>query len=918
MAAGAWPWRRRGRLQLLIVATLCCMCSIRAVLSLGSMNSMAASYGEKGQTLCSLRAEKANAVTCFGSDVASVYGAPPRLPLVGLAGGDAFVCGLSMGICQPYCWGNNIYVGAGVPAVGDKHYEALSAGDNHLCALRQSASYNGSGAMAAVDCWGYNMTGSFITAPLVSITSGSFFSCGLFAANFTPVCWGDETASGAISMAPKELAFNSITAGGYHVCGILQTNQRLFCWGRSFDTQAGVPKVTVFTSLVAGKFLTCGLHKKTHLPFCWGLSLPNNRPMPTNVPFSTLVAGDYFICGLPMVASLPPQCWGSGYPVILPTGIGPGICSSLPCMPGTYSLSADAVKALAASGVTLCPNPSDNVCINCSVGCSKGLIESSPCSSSADRHCSYDCSHCNHNTTCLAECTNSPKTTRTESIQIPIIIGELVTAVVVIGVLLMVVFFCVRRKLSKVAKVERNAKSSSKITQLHDQGVRKSSFRSIPKVMKPSDNITLETIIRARFFTYRELDEATSGFAQESEIGRGSFYCVYKGVLSDGTLVAVKRPAIITSSQQSYSLQDFNIEIDLLSRLNHAHLLNLVGYCNEGGEHLLVYEYMENGTLFEHLHGQGLAEQLSWITRVKIAVQAARGLEYLHGYACPPVIHRDIKSANILLDDEFNARVADFGLSLLGPSDSSKPIDELPVGTLGYLDPEYYRLHYLTTKSDIYSFGVLLVEILTGRMAVDEYYEDGNLVDWAVPLIKKGEIVPILDPRLAHPPDPEGLLRIARVAARCVRMRGKDRPSMDRVTTSLERSLALLIGTLADGQLILPSEVVLGSNRLHPKSCRSKSSHSRLSSAVTVGSSLQALEAEHQSIASSRIQRPWPSESDEEQAAVMPNHDTVAKLIVDVSPPESTQIQAVHNAAPKGSEIAPASPQPARGDCCWR
>lgn len=830
-----------------------------------------------------------------------------------VVGGDGFVCGLSMGVRQPYCWGNNIYVEAGVPAVGDRHYAALSAGDNHLCALRQSASYTAGGP--AVDCWGYNMTGSFIAAPLVSITSGSFFTCGLFAANFTPVCWGDETGSGAITAAPRELAFNSITAGGYHVCGILQTGQRPFCWGRSLDARAEVPKDAAFTSLVAGKFITCGLHNDTHLPFCWGLTLPSNRPMPTNVPFSTLVAGDYFICGLPTLGSLPPQCWGSGYPVTLPTGIAPGMCSALPCMPGSYSLSADAVRALAASGAALCPNPSDNVCINCSAGCPRGMVESALCTSSADRQCSYDCSRCNHNATCSAACVNPPKNTRAESIQIPIIIGELVTAVVVIGVLLMVAFFCVRRKLSKVARAEINVKQTSKAGSI---AVKKSSFRSTPKVTKPSQeiHIALETKIRARSFSYKELHDATGGFTEESEIGRGSFSCVFKGVLGDGTLVAVKRPAVPASNQQSYNLQDFNNEIDLLSRLNHAHLLNLLGYCNEDGARLLVYEYMLNGTLFEHLHGEGLTEQLSWVTRVKIAVQAARGLEYLHGYACPPVIHRDIKSDNILLDDEFNARVADFGLSLLGPSDSAKALSELPAGTLGYLDPEYYRLHYLTTKSDVYSFGVLLVEILTGRMAMDEYYEDGNLVEWAVPLIKKGEIVPILDPRLAHPPNPEGLLRIARVAARCVRMRGKDRPSMDRVTTSLERSLALLMGTPSDGQLILPSEVVLGSNRLHPKSSRSKSSHSHLSSALTADSSWQALEVEHQSIASSRIQRRWPSESDDEQGVVMvPDHDSVAKLSVVVSPPESTQIHGAQNGvhSSKGSEIAPASPQPARG-----
>lgn len=617
-------------------------------------------------------------------------------------GGDGFVCGLSMGVRQPYCWGNNIYVEAGVPAVGDRHYAALSAGDNHLCALRQPASYVPGGA--AVDCWGYNMTGSFINAPLVSITSGSFFSCGLYAANSTPVCWGDETGSGAITTAPKQLAFLSITAGGYHVCGILQTGQKTFCWGRSLDAQAGAPKGVVFASLVAGKFSTCGLLKDTHRPLCWGPTLSNNRPMPATVSYSTLVAGDYFTCGLPVVSSLPPQCWGSGYPVTLPTGIAPGMCSSLPCKPGTYSLAADAVRALAASGVTLCPNPNDNVCINCSVGCTTGMVESSPCTSTADRQCSYDCTHCNHNESCSAACAQKSNNKTTESIQIPIIIGELVTAVVVIGVLLMVAFFCVRRKLSHIAKVE-NPKSTKPLP------VRKSSFRSIPKAKVPPENIELEKKVRAHSFTYKELDAATGGFVAESEIGRGSFSCVYKGVLGDGSLVAVKRPAIPAPNQQSYNLQDFNNEIDLLSRLNHAHLLNLIGYCNEAGERLLVYEYMENGTLFEHLHESGNKQQLDWVTRVKIAVQAARGLEYLHGYACPPVIHRDIKSANILLDDEYNARVADFGLSLLGPSDSSKPLSELPAGTLGYLDPEYYRLHYLTIKSDVYSFGVLLLEV---------------------------------------------------------------------------------------------------------------------------------------------------------------------------------------------------------------
>ncbi|KAG6508073.1 hypothetical protein ZIOFF_033431 [Zingiber officinale] len=307
---------------------------------------------------------------------------------------------------------------------------------------------------------------------------------------------------------------------------------------------------------------------------------------------------------------------------------------------------------------------------------------------------------------------------------------------------------------------------------------------------------------RARAFSFRKKLIKVRPDLEDLKIRRAQ---MFTGALKDGTLIAVKKDTRASDVKNS---NEFHTELDLLSRLNHAHLLNLLGYCEEGGERLLVYEFMAHGSLYGHLHGKdpGLKQRLDWVRRVTIAVQAARGIEYLHGYACPPVIHRDIKSSNILIDEEHNARVADFGLSLFGPVDSSSPLSEPPTGTLGYLDPEYYKLHYLTTKSDVYSFGVLLLEILSGRKAIDMQFDEGNI--------------------LKPPAELEVLKKIAATAGKCVRMRGKDRPSMDKVTTALERALVLLMGSPCNEQPILPTEVVLGSNRLHKKGSQRSSNQS--------------------------------------------------------------------------------------------
>ncbi|KAJ6842921.1 serine/threonine-protein kinase-like protein CR4 [Iris pallida] len=782
-----------------------------AVSSLGSMSSIAVSYGEKGPAFCALSSDGSHLVTCLGDDNSVVYGAPSRLPLLGLTAGDSFVCGLLLTSRQPYCWGSNFYVEMGVPQPMEQAaaYSSISAGDHHLCALRAQP---GGAYRAAVDCWGYNMTASHrLASPVSSLTAGSVFSCALLERGSAPFCWGDETGTGVISLIPRNLRFRSLSAGGFHVCGVLE-NFQVFCWGRSLGMSRGdvdlVP-MDPMVSVVGGRFHACGIRSLDRGVVCWGLRLPNSvAPPGAPARAYALAAGDYFTCGV--FADRPPKsfCWGNGAPWSLPMAVSPGVCSLIPCASGFFELARE------SSGGRLCKPDNSRVCLPCSSGCPEGTYQFSPCNSTSDRTCLLNCSTC-ASPSCSSLCSSSSssssenrsKPRRLFALQLPIFVAEIVFAVVLVFSVSLVAYLYVRRKL-------HNCRCSTKKTL---------SFRKDPIKIQPEREEL--KIRRAQVFTYEELESATGGFQEDSQVGKGSFSCVFKGVLKDGTVVAVKR-SIVVSSDVKKNSKEFRTELDLLSRLNHAHLLSLLGYCEEGGERLLVYEYMAHGSLYRHLHGKdaGLREQLDWVRRVTIAVQAARGIEYLHGYACPPVIHRDIKSSNILIDEEHNARVSDFGLSLLGPTDSSSPLSELPAGTLGYLDPEYYRLHYLTTKSDVYSFGVLLLEILSGRKAIDMQFEEGNIVEWAVPLIKAGDISAILDPVLPQPAELEALKKIAAVACKCVRMRGKDRPSMDKVTTALERALALLMGSPCNDQPILPTEVVLGSSRLHKNTASSQRS----------------------------------------------------------------------------------------------
>ncbi|KAK1316582.1 PTI1-like tyrosine-protein kinase [Acorus calamus] len=287
-----------------------------------------------------------------------------------------------------------------------------------------------------------------------------------------------------------------------------------------------------------------------------------------------------------------------------------------------------------------------------------------------------------------------------------------------------------------------------------------------------------------RVFSLKELHLATNNFNYDNKLGEGGFGSVYWGQLWDGSQIAVKRLKVWSNKAE----MEFAVEVEILGRVRHKNLLSLRGYCAEGQERLIVYDYMPNLSLLSHLHGQHSAEcLLDWGRRMNIAIGSAEGITYLHHHATPHIIHRDIKASNVLVDSDFQAQVADFGFAKLIP-DGATHVTTRVKGTLGYLAPEYAMLGKASESCDVYSFGILLLELASGKKPIEKLNSTmkRTVIDWALPLVREKKFAEVADPKLKGIYVEAELKRVVLVALICAQNSPENRPTMLEVVELLK------------------------------------------------------------------------------------------------------------------------------------
>lgn len=719
-----------------------------------SLSTFSVSETGNQSLVCALISSLQPGVFSLNCSIPHLIPVNPNASFASIVSGDGFLCTLrtfsASSSSVMHCWrfsadGNNIdykriYQGPSL--------QQLEAGNSHICGL-----VNGTNGLRS---WQWHDFNSTSTHNFSNIAVGEDFVCGLLE-NGTINCFGSRNSPTSVTQQTPNGIFRVVAAGFRHVCAITD-DQELHCWG---DLVGELPQGK-FTALALGENRSCALRNNQKV-VCWGqngFTLPDSL---RGVFFVSIEAKRRVFCGV-STSNYSLYCWGnenfsSNHMVF--KRVLPGPCTNTcPCsmLQGSGNLCGEGQiicqPCLETTSVSPVPQPPD---ARCDGGWSGRMVAL-------------------------------------------LVVGCLGSLVVV----LVSAFFGYKHCKCKGCRVHDSGRLDEAVAQAQ-------SAQQLPPPPPPSPSVLEKKLSQLASmgnaghleeFSLEFLLEATNNFSDDHKIGSGSFGSVYKATLDDGRQVAVKRAEI--SSTSSYAIgtkrqedkdNAFINELESLSRLHHKNLVRLLGFCEDCNERVLIYEYMENGTLHDHLHNPQSSSPLkSWPARIKVALDAARGIEYLHEYAVPSIIHRDIKSSNVLLDATWTAKVSDFGLSLIGPEDDKSHLSLRAAGTVGYMDPEYYRLQQLTEKSDVYSFGVVLLEILSGYRAIhrNENGTPRNVVDFVVPYIVQDEIHRVLD-RNVPPPTPfeiEAVAYVGYLAADCVTLEGRNRPSMTEIANSLERALA--------------------------------------------------------------------------------------------------------------------------------
>ncbi|KAL9258918.1 Serine/threonine-protein kinase-like protein [Drosera capensis] len=719
------------------------------------MGPISTSYGvdHADPFFCAIDASGRQDVVCWGNNGTALRAG--EIPgMAGINGGGGFMCGILSNTSRAYCWDWD-----SVSTLGEEflvpsefrlnEYSHIAAGLNHVCAIR-GLYYSGSDS-GYVDCWDIDRGGLYNDDSVVDrlfkrVVSGEGFSCGE-ASEGGVVCWGPNSTFLKNAKISKNLT--NLASGRKTVCGIDEVSREVTCWGNDDDGGFGdPPKGIRFVSLAAGEQHYCGIREDDHGIECWGKF--NASAVPKGNGFFAIASTGYVTCGI-RDTDLVLDCWFANETDVLSSPdydpplelCSPGLCISRKCGIGEFAFNASSLNEPDLS--SLCVRKDLSICAPCGFRCSPGFFVSSPCTDGAARVCT-PCSLCD-NSSCSGVCRlqtleddEVEKSRDSGTQKLVFIIGPSVT-----GFLLILVGWCVFPYLlilkSKGSCVVKPRLGS-------DPDADKLSIRVVPCPRG------------AQIFRLSDLKDATNGFKEFNELGRGSYGFVYKAKLLNGQQVAIKRANAATII--STNIREFESELDVLCKLRHPNIVNLLGYCVEMGERILVYEYMPRGTLYDHIHDA--LSPLDWSLRLKIAMQAAKGLQYLHEEAVPPIIHRNVKTSSIFLDSEWGARVSDFGFPNINESDINEQI-----------------------KSDVYDFGIVLLEIFCGRKGYDGDCSPPNLVEWAVPLIRKNRAAAIIDSYVALPRNFEPLLRLADVAAITLREDPSERPMMSQVAALLEQ-----------------------------------------------------------------------------------------------------------------------------------